>query len=274
MDCNLRRVTPEEMREIQLRMLNIFADFCEEHNLRYSLGGGTLLGAVRHKGFIPWDDDIDVMMPRPDYEYFLKNFDGKETNTKLSYYLHDKDHFWLFAKLYDLRTSTLGKDNEESVYIDIFPIDFFPDMETVDAMWKLRSILKLYNTRIIRKHNTASVVQLIWRRLLWETNLIENGYYCFWKYTHKKLHNLLMKTLTSCSIADSIYGGAVVGAYNEKELMDNHVFLEYTYLCFENKNYMCIKDYDAYLTQHYYDYMKLPEEKDRLMPHGITAYWL
>lgn len=270
----MRRVTPEEMREMQLRMLNIFADFCEEHHLRYSLGGGTLLGAVRHKGFIPWDDDIDVMMPRPDYEYFLKNFNGEETNTKLSYYLHDKEHIWLFAKLYDLRTSTLGKDNEESVYIDIFPVDFFSDMGCVEPVWKLRSILRLYNTRIIRYRKTATVLQLIWRRFLWEISLIENGYYCLLKYPHEKLYELLVEKLTSCRIEDATIGGAVLGAYYEKELMPSITFLEYTFLEFEGKMYKCINNYDSYLSLHYNDYMKLPDENNRHQPHSISAFWI
>lgn len=268
----MRRVTPEEMRECQLRMLNIFADFCEEHNLRYSLGGGTLLGAVRHKGFIPWDDDIDVMMPRPDYEYFLKNFDGKETNTKLSYYLHDENHINLFAQLYDLRTTTLGKSFQEGVYIDIFPIDFFSDLEKVNEMWSWLDNLSMYNFRIMR-NASKSIITRIRCRVLWELHLLKHHRFCLWRYKHENLYRIVMVLCTSSNIATSQYGGAVFGSYGEKEIMSSMTFLEYIDLSFEGREYKCIKDYEAYLTLHYGDYMSLPPVEKRIAPHRIPSFW-
>lgn len=269
----MKRVTPAEMREIQLRMLNIFADFCEEHNLRYSLGGGTLLGAVRHKGFIPWDDDIDVMMPRPDYEYFLKNFDGKETHTKLSYYLHEENHINLFAQLYDLRTTTLGKSFQEGVYIDIFPIDFFSDMEKVNEMWSWLDNLSMYNYRVMR-NKKSNVIKKIFNRILWELHLLKHHRFRLWRYTHYQLYSNLLETMNSSDIASSQYGGAVVGLYKRKELMIASTFGEFIQLPFEGKEYMCIKAYDPYLTQHYGNYMLLPNVQDRRPSHQIQVYWL
>ena len=268
----MRRVTPEEQREMQLRMLNIFADFCEEHNLRFSLGGGTLLGAVRHKGFIPWDDDIDVMMPRPDYEYFLKNFDGKETNTKLSYYLHDENHVFLFAQLYDLRTTTLG-EVQEGVYIDIFPIDFFSDMEKVNEMWSWLDNLSMYNYRVMR-NKKSNVIKKFFNRILWELHLLKHHRFRLWRYTHYQLYSNLLETMNSSDIASSQYGGAVVGLYKKKELMTASTFLEYIHLSFEGTEYMCIKAYDSYLSQHYGDYMQLPKVQDRQPSHQIDFYLL
>lgn len=269
----MRRVTPEEMREIQLRMLNIFADFCEEHHLRYSLGGGTLLGAVRHKGFIPWDDDIDVMMPRPDYEFFLKNFDGGATNTRLSYYLHDEDHIYLFAQLYDLRTTTLGKSFQKGVYIDIFPIDFFSDMDKVNEMWSWLYNLEMYNFRVLRNRK-ENFIKKFYYRILWELHLIKHHRFQLWKYTHEQLYNIVYGIMTSSDISSSQYGGAVIGLYKKKELMTADTFLEYILLPFEGKEYMCIKAYDSYLSQHYGDYMQLPKIQNRVSPHHIQVYWL
>ena len=71
-----RHISLTDMRNIQLEILDRIDNVCRKNGLRYSLGGGTLLGAIRHKGYIPWDDDIDIMLPRPDYEKFLKIFDG------------------------------------------------------------------------------------------------------------------------------------------------------------------------------------------------------
>lgn len=269
----MRRVTSEEMREIQLRMLNIIADYCEEHHLRYSLAGGTLLGAVRHQGYIPWDDDIDLIMPRPDYEYLLKNFDGTLTNTRLSYYLHDEDHINLFAQFFDLRTTTLGKSFQEGVYIDIFPVDFFSDMDKVNEMWSWMNNLIMYNYRVMR-NKKGNIIKRIYYRILWELHLIKHHRFQLWKYTHKQLYSIVYKIITSSEIENSQYGGAVMGVYKYNEIMPVNTFLEYIQLPFEGKNYMCIKDFDTYLTHLYGDYMQLPKEEERIPQHRMHSYWL
>ena len=84
----MKEITIEESKKIQLMILDSIDLFCKSNNLRYSLAYGTLIGAVRHHGFIPWDDDIDIMMPRPDYDKFLKLF--KQENLKVQYYGNDK----------------------------------------------------------------------------------------------------------------------------------------------------------------------------------------
>ena len=121
-----RKVTLEEMRDLQLAMMDKIHEFCVERGIRYSLGGGTLLGAVRHKGYIPWDDDIDIMLPRPDYERFLKEFDGVYPNFKVLHLNNDRTYPYLFAKVYDSRTLLVECRATMGVYIDVFPIDGLP----------------------------------------------------------------------------------------------------------------------------------------------------
>src|SRR5690625_114441 len=121
----------EEIKQIQLSILRRVAFFCKQHDIAYFLCGGTLLGAVRHKGFIPWDDDIDIMMPRPSYEKFLKEF--KYEHLSLYHYKKTKNYGYPFIKIGEdrtvLRETFIKKNIDMGVFIDVFPIDGFPKKE-------------------------------------------------------------------------------------------------------------------------------------------------
>lgn len=125
----MRLLTNKEVRKLQLAIMDDVHEFCIKNNIRYSLGGGTLLGSIRHKGYIPWDDDIDLMMPRPDYERFLKEYKGKEPYFEIDYYTNDPQYISAFAKVIDNRTYTVGPNiiDDKNVFIDIFPVDGMPE---------------------------------------------------------------------------------------------------------------------------------------------------
>ncbi len=129
----MRKIEIDEMRQRLLSMAEYLQNICKENGLKMFLSGGTLLGAVRHKGFIPWDDDIDVHMPRPDYDRLIKIFKRKENIGKyklLSHELNDK-YVYTFAKLVDDDTLLIEDDIYSGVdmglYLDIFPIDGLGD---------------------------------------------------------------------------------------------------------------------------------------------------
>lgn len=124
----MKKIETEEMKKLELDMLIDVAKFCDENDIRYYLSGGTLLGAVRHKGFIPWDDDIDISMPRPDYLKFVSTYNGSSEFYQVQS-IENNDKYWrTFAKVFDTRTYLkedairMPKDGN-GVFIDIFPID-------------------------------------------------------------------------------------------------------------------------------------------------------
>lgn len=128
----MREIGLKEMQQIELDILLAFDAFCKKYALRYYIDGGTLLGAMCYEGFIPWDDDIDVKMPRPDYERFILL--AKELPAHIHLELPSKDNCeYLFAKLTDARTLLIenpGADEKRSgIYVDIFPMDGYPDDE-------------------------------------------------------------------------------------------------------------------------------------------------
>ena len=123
----MKEMTHKEVKQLQLDILSSVHDFCDSNGLRYSLAGGTLLGAVRHKGFIPWDDDIDILMPRPDYELFIQKY--QKEHHVVQNYITDKGYFFLFTKIYDDRTTIIEDRTKTGVCIDVFPVDGLPNKE-------------------------------------------------------------------------------------------------------------------------------------------------
>jgi lipopolysaccharide cholinephosphotransferase len=130
----MQQMTFNEMRTVQFNILCAVDKFCNENNLRYTLLGGTLLGAVRHQGFIPWDDDIDIAMPRPDYEKFVRTFNKTESFLVCESWINKKYWYFGFAKIGDKRTLLEQRDCKIKLFvnIDLFPVDgFYDDIDII-----------------------------------------------------------------------------------------------------------------------------------------------
>lgn len=123
----MRLLSSDEVKKHELMILLDVQDFCEKNNICFYISGGTLLGAIRHHGFIPWDDDIDICMPRPDYELFLQTYKSAHGYIPMANTLGN----WVnpFAKVIDPNTKVVSciSDNEPGLWIDVFPVDGLPD---------------------------------------------------------------------------------------------------------------------------------------------------
>ena len=155
----MREVTLEEQKQLMLEMLKEFDQFCNDHDLSYFLTGGTLLGAVRHKGYIPWDDDIDVGMPRNDYETFARIFNEETLTPHYAFVsFHQEPELYVSSgKLVDTRTvmeEAVDSPVKLGVYLDVFPLDNLGNTEeeakamTSDLL-KLRKKLNVQNWKVL-----------------------------------------------------------------------------------------------------------------------------
>lgn len=270
----MQQMTLQDLRASQLEMLKQFDKVCRENNIRYTLAGGTLLGAIRHNGYIPWDDDIDVMVPYPDYKKIVelrRNFENERFTLKIPY---DKFNTLPFSyiKFCDLSTRLIEFPNtkkiEYNVYIDIFPCFGLPtDIKINSYLFRKCAFLcKIYDCLKISLYNKNYGVFL--RKILW------NFIYAISKivspiYILRKLEG----NADFCNFDKADFIGNATCGYGVKERFHRTSF-ELTEHDFEGRKYMILCGYDEYLTNLYGDYMKLPPKEQQVLRHNFLAYWL
>ena len=265
----MKELSIEDLRRHQIKVLNKVVDFCDEQGLRYFLCGGTLLGAVRHKGYIPWDDDIDIMMPRPDYDKLIKMF-RVEGLTMYSSALRD-DYYYPFAKVSDDDTIIyehvfLGQnDNYYGVNIDVFPIDNFPNGQEQQKKF----LRKMYWLRkLLRQKRVKRTGVLV------DDTLRMIGRFLMKRYSVQTLSNLITKHAVTFNNQVTNYKGIVVWGYGSKEVCRKQVYDGDTKVEFEGREYNAPSGYKEYLTTVYGNYMQLPPIEKQKRPHIFKAYLL
>lgn len=245
------------IQEAELRILEDFSKFCDEHGLRYCLAGGTLLGAVRHKGFIPWDDDIDVMMPRPDFEKFLRLTNEVSIGKYDVLWGENYESFPIpYMKIVDrsIQVSYKLMKQSQSLWIDVFPIDGLPEDEK-----QFERVVKKINRLKYCLWQATSNEQDIEKRLkrilkfflFWPLYLI-GGYYFVKKITN---------TAKQYDFEKSKYVGCIVAKYGKREKIEKKYVENRTLLSFENKKFYAPIGFEVYLTNLYGDYNKIPKER-------------
>lgn len=267
----LKPISINELKPLQLEILETVDSFCRKNGIRYSLCGGTLLGAIRHKGYIPWDDDIDIMMPRPDYERFHDEFNKSSDNSFKMVSAYNNNEFFLpFGKVVNTRTFLKERYDrpisEMGLNIDIFPIDGLPsDKEEREHYWKKVKIEKYISTCLYQKKNKKEHgIKKILRQFLFTIFKVHKGNYFSLKlHARAKLFDFSRGDL----IANSIFG------YGKKEEMPANLFSSFVDVDFEGRKFCAIADWKTYLSTIFGDYMKLPPKEEQVAKHDFEMYW-
>lgn len=263
----------KERQSIALAVLLHFRDFCNANNIKYMLAYGTLLGAIRHKGFIPWDDDVDVMMTRYEYNKFIKLYNNnKQGRYKLLSMHTNKKYFAPLAKMYDDKTLLVQEYGQQEkikygIYIDIFIIDSIPNGDIEAAEFYNRAeTWRFYWAMSVKKINSPSSS---WHTKILRIPVIFLTHVIGYKYFLKKYDEHSSKYYNS----HTDYAGIVIyGEGLAKEKMHWSLFQDLTNVVFENDFFLAPHNCESYLTQMYGDYLKLPKKEDRKI-HPSKAYW-
>lgn len=270
----MKKISLKEQKKILFEMLEKINQICIDNDLKLYLGGGTLLGAVRHKGFIPWDDDIDVMLMREDYEKLLSIFNNsKIKNLKMLSYHNASDYYFPFAKVVNTDTILIEPNTksieELGLYIDIFPIDYIygNNLKIKYVFLKKRIYQSILNFHVFKDVYSISnnKITKIYKTLVkpFFSKLSPT-------YAAKKIDNLLRK----CNDQNSPNVICLSGVYNEKELMSKNYISNSVEVEFEGKKYLAPIGYHDYLVKHYgKNYMQLPPEEKRILRHNNKCYW-
>ena len=252
-----------KLKPMLVEMMGWFHNFCVNHNLRYYAAGGTMLGAIRHKGFIPWDDDIDIVMPRTDYE----KLEQLMKNQVCKRYLLEtpntdaKDFFYTFSKLYDTETTLIENTKykiKRGIYLDIFPLDGMGNSEKESRK----------HFRKIEKANNLLLSKIAGIRK--GRSFIKNTVVRVFRVVPLNEKKLLNKVVRLCAEKDwdkCAYGGNPVGAWRFKEIMRKEIMGTPTLYKFENIEIFGAEMADEYLKHLYGDWRKLPPIEKRVSHH-------
>lgn len=262
----------EEMQQVYLELLKEFDALCQIHGLRYDLAGGSLLGAVRHKGFIPWDDDIDVCMPRPDYQRLLElkaqgTLRLPSDRDVVSY--HDKTmarHFGRYIRSDVRRLSDMAEDNDcPYIGMDIFPIDGLPEGELAFRWqcFQIRQLRRFLLTSVEKKGTSRKGALAAKVKDLYRPLLKKIGPY--------RIAAHLDRVCSRIPFENAKLVGAVTGMYGVRERWTKEQMLPQERMTFEDIEACVFANYDIYLTNLFGDYMRLPPLEQQV-PHCDSGY--
>lgn len=275
----MNKVNLKENKEIILKLLEYLDKICRDNHIQYSLGAGTLLGAIRNHGFIPWDDDGDVILLRSEYDKLVQIL-SKTQNADFGFVSeYSKGYYYTFSKIYYKKTwlKTLAPQDAEiqnlGVYIDLFPLDKTPSNK--GEMQEFYDDAMTINYRMFMaipgfySYNKSSMKHFLKAVLYYPKSL----YYTRGKRNPEFWQRRLLKEIKKFENKNVTNAGFILSEYSIKESMNSSIFSSYEDIYFENKKFRKIKRHNDYLHSLYGDYMKLPPVEKRKPKHAYIEYW-
>ena len=267
----MKKIEREECREIQMCILDEIARICNENGLHYYIACGTLLGAVRHKGYIPWDDDVDIIVMRDDYDKLIALL--KDERVKKPEWLEviddtRDDYYYPFAKVTDNRTLVKmdRHKGDSGLWVDVFPYDGLPSSIPLAKIYTqiaafIRVICLAMDTDFSSK--TLNAWNLFYKCVLNAmTYVVGRKRFCrFVEWFHHRYDIKTSKYVTSLFFDNRV-----------DSILDKEKLLPQTVFKFENREYTGFANYDFLRKRRYGDYMKLPPEEKRIT-HDFYAWW-
>lgn len=271
----MQELTIKETQQISLEILHTVAEICEEQQIRYALIYGTLIGAVRHHGYIPWDDDVDIMMPRPDYERFLeymKQHVNNYPNLRVFNREECPEYPYMITRISDDRYR-IRMENEKpfgmGVFIDIYPYDGLGMTKKEAVSYGLKGDrLSSLCYQATRQHFAFETTKSRLRKV------IKYPVYLVSRLIGKDFFQNRLQKLAGIKDYDrSEYVGCVIWlSWGEKDIFPRSWFDETIRMPFDKYEFRVPKEYDRVLRHEYGDYMQLPPEKDRVGHHCSKVY--
>ena len=250
--------------EIQVELLDQVDRICRKHGIKYMISDGTLLGAVRHKGFIPWDDDVDVSMERSEYERFCQICQQELDGDKFFFqtYKTDKNYPWFYGKLrYNYsRYVRVGQDHLEmndGIFLDIFPLDGVPNNAVIRFFFNIKRFIlrKMLYSVVGSVHAKNPLKRLAFKMM---NRFPKKSVYKCFENMSKKYNILKYKYITNYSFPERI---------RERRGLHELIDIE-----FEDKLYQTTACYDEWLTKMYGNYMELPPVEERHGNNDIVIF--
>ena len=267
------RLTLKDIQDISLDILSDVHHFCMENGIRYSLAYGTLIGAIRHHGFIPWDDDADIMMPRADYLRFCQTYRSDRFRIISEY---DADSYIQYARIYDCRDTrhtsyaVRSKNPEEGVWIDVFPLDGAEDdHEAFLARIKKMYRLRLRQVRLRDAKADISKAEDVRKklRLLGKKIIYLNGAFL------RLVNRCMFKTAQEIPFGSTAHWSSytsVEDGHWEYQLTED--FTDTVPVIFEGREFRMCNGYDRVLRNYYGDYTQLPPKEEQEPKHVFQSF--
>lgn len=257
-------ISNDEHKKLMLEMIVYLKDVCQENNLEFFLDGGTLIGLIRHQGYIPWDDDFDICMKREDYDKLCELL-SKTTPYRIITHRNTTNYSHFFAKLVDVRTQAINPAISDSddlgVFIDIFPLDKTPKCKIkkffyFNSIWYLRKIAIFTYLNQVDKKSVLYVPWLFLRNL-----------------NREKIIEITNTIATKYNQTDSEDLTNILESFEKYLTIPSDYFIATTNFDFEGISLPAPIGYDSYLRSIYGDYMQFPPKEQQVGHHDYKLLW-